>query len=114
MKHIKAFESESKPTSKDPQKGDYVFVKKSNNYALNEFFKNNIGKVKSYYQGNPDYWYRIIFTNVPENLKSELLHWSKIKKNEYEYLCQVEDIKIASPEDIERYNLYIAVTKYNL
>lgn len=113
MKFLKKFESLTEPSSYDPQRGNYVIVKPNNSLgkAMNNFFKNNVGIVDSYYQGNPNYWYRIKFINIPEELKTGFITFNK---KDFLYLCQLEDIRFALPKDIEEWQFQTDINKYNL
>ena len=115
--NFKIFESEEKPTLNDPQPGDYVICTIQRNIIydderLESFLRNNIGKIDSFYQGNPNYFYRVRYNAVVDfDIKYSRLR--KIRKNKYEYICEVEQILVWSKNKNDL-DIKINANKYNL
>lgn len=114
---FKIFESELRPTLKDPQPGDYVICTIERNKIFNDekldiFLQNNIGKIRYFYQGNPYYYYVIDYNDVKVDFD---ITYSRLRKygENYQYLCQIEQILDWS-KDINDIHMKLDAKKYNL
>jgi len=68
MKYLKYFENEQN----EPKIGDYVIIKfkDEENEDLIEFLEKNIGRIEFVGYGYRESFYRVIFKNMPDELKS--------------------------------------------
>lgn len=102
MKYIKLFEGRRKKTG--PRDGDYVIIRDrflSEDDDLDEFLAQNIGKIDFVYGGFNSTCYRVIYKNIPEDLKGisgypltaydeDIIFYAKRKQDVEDYLTAIK------------------------
>lgn len=123
MKYLKKFESIN-TTAKKFQPGDMVKITASEDYVKNiqDFLNNNVGEIYNIEQnkyGEDYFFYNIRYNNVPK----ELFYYTRYMgtfpmgdlKSQGEIFTAVDnDIRLATPEEIEHHKIKINADKYNL
>lgn len=122
MRYIKTYEKTTfytRDKNKKFEVGDKVFVIPNPTWAddLKEFLTDNIGTIYSEYQyqrtiGDNDYRYFVQYKNIPKNIKE----YMDRDDNDKRTLCYLEksQLKLATPFDIEQYNIRNITKNYNL
>jgi len=107
MKHIKTYEVVGNRSTERPQIYDYVLCEEyySGDNRLDEFIKNNIGKVVGY--GDFDYIYKCKYDNIPYQMNSNYFNNIGIRS------IRLQDIKEFS-SDKEDLKLILKSKQYNL
>ena len=100
-----------------PKEGDYVIINAdTNSPRLNDYIKNNIGKIISIYQDkDPNYnkfnlvppdIIKVIYTNIPEEMRSWFI-------GDFFQLFNIHQV-VASSKNKKELETILAANKYNL
>ncbi len=114
MKYIKKFEGVTYlPPNNTIKIGDYVIAKDNSDFDTDEsnfFLKNNVGIVDDVCKGSSKrIYYIIIYLDVPEDLRETYASYSDNAFSLYS-----SEIRLATPEEIKKYEILRRSKKYNL
>jgi len=122
MKHLKTYEKTifyQRDKNQKFEVGDKVFIIPDESYTddFSEFLINNIGTIYSMYQrtiGGNEYRYSIQYEQkIPKNIKNYMERDNNEKRTLLNYI-ETSQLKMATPFDIELFNIRKTAKNYNL